>query len=102
MSYSSLFQGKQLVLPSLLQSSYSLIACGEVASTLANPGVATVALPGILATDICLASNGGSATPGNLLFPVAGVATVDTLTFTVGGNVAGNPVNCTYLVFRAL
>jgi len=102
MSYSSLFQGKQLVLPSLLQSSYSLIACGEVASSIANPGVATVALPGILATDICLASNGGSATPANLLFPVAGATTVDTITLTVGGNVTVNPVTCAYLVFRAL
>jgi hypothetical protein len=73
---------------------------GEVVLPVATPSSSLAqAIPGVLATDIVIATVNGSATPANLLLAVAGVATADTVTFTTGV-VATNTLTVGFLILR--
>lgn len=85
---------------SLLQSArgLSIVYAGEATIDVGAPGSRAVAVTGVLATDIVLTTVNGSATAGNLLAAVAGVATADTVTLTA--TVTGTALNVGFLVLR--
>jgi hypothetical protein len=85
--------------------SFVVVASGE--GVLAFGGGANAPLilniPGVLPTDIVLASNNGSSTVGNNAFPIgACIATADTVTITVVGTVVTSALNVGYMVLRAV